>query len=95
MGNSQFSARFRAGKQIFVGNMPFSVTENQFREAFKEFGKVLEFELRKDERTGKSKGQGHILFEHPEEAKNAIRVMDQARFNDRVVLVKEDITFMD
>lgn len=73
-----------------MGNMPFSVTENQFREAFKEFGKILEFELRKDERSGKPKGQGTILFERQDEAKDAIRVMDQARFNDRVVLCKED-----
>jgi len=75
--------------------MPYSVTENQFREAFKEFGKILEFELKKDDRTGKSKGQGHILFERPEEAKDAIRVMDQAKFNDRVVLVKEDVIEFD
>ena len=67
--------------------MPFSVTENQFKEAFKEFGKVLEYELRKDDRSGKSKGQGTILFETYEEAKDAIRVMDQAKFNERVVLV--------
>lgn len=56
--------------------MPFSVTENQFREAFKEFGKILEFELRKDSVTGKSRGQGTILFEHYEEAKDAVRIMD-------------------
>ena len=31
------------------------------------------------------------MFERVEEAKDAIRVMDQAKFNDRVVLVKEDL----
>ena len=55
--------------------MPFSVTENQFRDAFKEFGKILEFEIRKDS-FGKSTGQGTLLFERHEEAKDAIRVMD-------------------
>lgn len=67
--------------------MPFSVTENQFRQAFEEFGKILEFDLRKDERTGASRGQGTILFEDFENAESAIRVMDQAKFNERTVLV--------
>jgi RNA recognition motif-containing protein len=68
--------------------MPFTVTENQFKEAFKEFGRILECVLHQE--SGKSRGQGYILFEKQEEAKETVRVMDQAKFNDRVVLVKED-----
>ena len=69
------------------------MTENQFKEAFKEFGKTLEASLVIDDHpngTGKSKGQGFILFEKQKEADEAMRVMDQAKFNDRVVLVKLD-----
>lgn len=36
--------------------MPFSVTENQFKEAFNEFGTILEFDLFKDDRSQKSRG---------------------------------------
>ena len=50
----------------------------------------MEFELYKDERSQKSRGQGIILFEHHDQAQDAVKVMDQAKFNDRVVLVKED-----
>lgn len=48
--------------------MPFSVSEGQLREAFKEFGKILEATLYIDDQpngTGKSKGQGYILFDKP------------------------------
>lgn len=44
----------------------------------------------KDDRSGKFNGRGTILFDRKEACKNAVKVMDQAKFNDRVVLVKED-----
>jgi RNA recognition motif-containing protein len=56
--------------------MPYSVTENQFKEAFKEFGKILDSEIFIDERSGQSRGQGTILFDSYEQSKQACRVMD-------------------
>lgn len=50
------------GKQIFVGNLPFSVTKTQLKEAFKDFGTILHADVPSDDR-GKSKGYGIVLFE--------------------------------
>ena len=70
--------------------MPFTVTRNQLREAFKEFGQILEVNMLKDERSGKLNRRGTILFERKLSCKNAVRVMDKAKFNDRIVWVEEE-----
>lgn len=46
-------------------------------------------EISVDDR-GKSKGYGIVCFDNKRDAEEAIRVMDQARFNDRVVNVRFD-----
>jgi len=50
------------GKQIYVGNMPYSVDKYQLREAFKEFGKIVLADVPMDER-GKSRGYGIVLYD--------------------------------
>ena len=59
-----------------MGNMPFSVTENQFKEAFREFGKILEARILTDSVTKLSRGQGTVLFEERSQAEEAAKVMD-------------------
>ena len=43
---------------------------------------------------GRSKGFGIVLFEQKDTAKEAIKVMDKAKFNDRVVTVRLDEKIM-
>jgi RNA recognition motif-containing protein len=50
------------GRQIFIGNLPFSVTKTQLKEAFKDFGSIQNAEIFYDEK-GRSKGCGVVLFE--------------------------------
>lgn len=59
------------------------------KEAFKDFGTIQHSEIFEDDK-GRSKGFGIVLFEKAKDAEEAIRVMDQAKFNDRVVHVKLD-----
>ena len=75
--------------QVFVGNLPFSVSSKQLREAFRDFGDIFSCEVVKDDR-GNSKGFGIIKFTDKKAADEAIREMDQAKFNDRFVSVRYD-----
>ncbi|CDW80438.1 single-stranded g-strand telomeric dna-binding protein [Stylonychia lemnae] len=77
------------GKKIFIGNLPYSVSKQQLKEAFKEFGDILSTEVQHDDR-GKSKGYGIVIFSDWEAADEAIKQMDQAKFNDRTVTVRLD-----
>jgi len=65
------------------------VSKNQLEQAFKEFGSIISSDVHMDER-GKSKGFGLIIFSRRDDAEEAIKQMDQARFNERVVTVRFD-----
>ncbi len=59
------------------------------KEAFKDFGTIVHCDVPMDER-GRSKGFGVVSFEERAQAEEAIQVMDQAKFNDRMVTVRFD-----
>lgn len=80
---------FAKGRQIYVGNIPFSVNRKQLEELFKEFGEIAKVDVPVDERS-KSKGYGIVCFKNKEGAEEAIWSVDKAKFNDRVVSVKLD-----
>ena len=63
------------GKAVYVGNLPFSVNNQQLREAFQDYGAILDSVIKLDSR-GKSRGWGLITFEKEEDASEAIKAMD-------------------
>lgn len=72
---------------IFIGNLPYSVNRHQLKEAFQDFGHIVDSDVPLDER-GKSKGFGVVTFSRRRDAEESIKVMDQAKFNERVVHVR-------
>ncbi|KAL4382883.1 hypothetical protein GQ457_15G024540 [Hibiscus cannabinus] len=50
-------------KKIFVGGIPTSVTEGEFKKFFLKYGKVLGHEIIRDHATNRSRGFGFILFD--------------------------------
>lgn len=80
---------FAKGRQIYVGNIPFSVNKRQLEDLFGEFGELAKVEVPVDERN-KSKGYGIVCFKAKEGAEEAIWAVDKAKFNERVVSVKLD-----
>lgn len=74
---------------MFIGNLPFSVSSQQLRSAFQEFGTLLEGGVMYDNRE-RSRGFGIVVYENKEDAEEAINQMDQAKFNDRLVSVRFD-----
>ncbi|KAF5730456.1 heterogeneous nuclear ribonucleoprotein 1 [Tripterygium wilfordii] len=53
-------------KKIFVGGIPSSVTEDEFRNFFSKHGKVVEHQIIRDHETNRSRGFGFIIFESEE-----------------------------
>ncbi len=60
---------------IYVGNLPFSTTEDDLRELFTEFGEVLSAKVIKDRETGRSRGFGFIEMSD-NSARTAITELD-------------------
>ncbi|CAL5342265.1 unnamed protein product [Camellia sinensis] len=51
-------------KKIFVGGIPTSVTEDEFKNFFSKYGKVVEHEIIRDHVTKRSRGFGFVVFDN-------------------------------
>jgi len=87
--NQKETGEKKPGFGIYVGNLPFSVTSEQLKNAFQSYGKILHCEIPVN-KNNLSKGWGIIRFETSEQAQEAIKDMNDAKFNDRQVQVRED-----
>ena len=50
-------------KKIYVGNLPFSATEEELRELFEQHGQVQSVSIITDRETGRSRGFGFVEME--------------------------------
>lgn len=74
---------------IYVGNLPYTVSEVELRELFGQFGSVVNANIIMDRDTGQSKGFGFIEMSSGEEADLAIRELDGSDFGGRNLKVNE------
>lgn len=75
-------------KSIYVGNLPWSATEEQIQELFEAYGSVLSVKLISDRETGRARGFGFVEMEDPE-ATAAIEALDNSNFGGRTLRVNE------
>ncbi|KAK1326109.1 hypothetical protein QJS10_CPA01g00811 [Acorus calamus] len=80
--------KYPPASKIFIRNLSYSTTESSLIKAFSRFGKILDFELVKDEGTKKSKGYGFIQYPCLDDAILAIEGMDHKNLDGRVVSVE-------
>jgi RNA recognition motif-containing protein len=75
-------------KKIYVGNFPYTTTEDELAELFEQYGTVHSLELIKDRETGRSRGFAFVeMDEH--EADAAITALDGMEFGERTLRVNE------
>jgi len=74
--------------KIYIGNLEWSVTEEQIKEAFSGAGTVVEVVIIKDRDTGKSKGFGFVTFDTKEAVDKAVNKFNGVALNRRNILVK-------
>jgi RNA recognition motif-containing protein len=75
--------------KLYVGNLPFTVTEEALKKAFSEFGDVEEAVIIIDRFSNRSKGFGFVTFSDDEAAKKAIAGMNEKDFEGRSLKVSE------
>ena len=74
---------------IYVGNLPYSVRNDELREAFEEFGTVDSAEVIFDRRTKRSRGYGFVEMSDNDEARDAIQALNGTNFQGRELRVDE------
>ena len=74
-------------KNLYVGNLPFTTTDEDLRAAFAAYGTVVKAQVIMDRETGRSRGFGFV--EMGDGADEAIAAMNGAQFEGRTLTVNE------
>jgi len=76
-------------KNLYVGNLSFSTTENDLRDMFAPYGNVERASLVNDRDTGRSRGFGFVEMTNVSEAAAAISALNGKETNGRPLTVNE------
>ncbi len=77
------------GKKLYVGNLPFSATDQILSDTFAQCGKVESSKIIIDRDSGRSKGFGFVEMSTEAEAQNAITQFNGADYDGRPMTVNE------
>jgi hypothetical protein len=77
------------GNKLYVGNLPYSVRDNDLEQAFSQFGSVTSAKVMMERDTGRSKGFGFVEMGSDAEAQAAINGMNGQPLGGRSVVVNE------
>ena len=77
------------GRKLYVGNLPYSVSEDSLRQAFSACGDVDSVNLIIDRDTGQSKGFGFVEMSSDSEAQKAIQDLNGTSLEGRDIKVNE------
>ena len=74
---------------IYVGNLPYSIRDDELSNLFSEFGSVKSANVIMDRASGKSKGFGFVEMDDNEEAEKAIQSLNGKDISGRELRVNE------
>jgi RNA recognition motif-containing protein len=74
---------------IYVGNLPYSVTNDVLRTTFEAHGTVSRADVIMDRDTGRSKGFGFVEMPNDQEAQAAVQALDGKELDGRALRVNE------
>lgn len=74
---------------IYVGNLPFNVTEDELRQAFESYGEVSRVNIITDRETGRPRGFAFVEMAGSDEGNAAIAGLNGSDLNGRALNVNE------
>ena len=77
------------GKNLYVGNLSFSVTSSSLEELFARFGDVRSAQVIQDRDTGRSRGFGFVEMDDDNAALSAIEALNEQEHDGRSLTVNE------
>ena len=76
-------------QKIYVGNLGFSVTNDDLKTKFEQYGNVDSAKVIMDRDSGRSKGFGFVEMSNSQEAGEAIEALNGSEFHGRAMTVNE------
>lgn len=76
-------------KNLFVGSLPYSVTNDTLGQLFSQVGPVASVNVIADKYTGRSRGFGFVEMVNEEDAKKAIETLNGHNLEGRPIAIKE------
>ncbi|MBX9830544.1 RNA-binding protein [Candidatus Babeliales bacterium] len=76
-------------RKLFVGNVGYSVTENELRDLFAQVGNVESVNIVKDKFTGNSRGFAFVEMSSSDEARQAVQDLNNKDVGGRSLKVSE------
>ena len=77
------------GAKLYVGNLPYNVTEERLQQHFSQYGAVVSARIITDKFTGRSKGFGFVEMGSDQEAEKATSALNGTDFEGRNIVVSE------
>ena len=77
------------GRRLYVGNLPYSATEDQLTELFSRAGKVDSVRVMRDMATGRARGFAFVEMASDEDAHKAISEFHEQQMEGRALVVNE------
>jgi len=77
------------GQKLYVGGLPYSLTEEQLQELFSAHGTVESARVISDKYTGQSRGFGFVDMSSSAEAQQAIKALHGSQLSGRTLIVNE------
>lgn len=77
------------GNKLYVGGLPYSVTDGRLEEIFSAHGSVQSARVISDKFTGHSRGFGFVEMGSDEEAQKAIEALNGTELEGRTLIVNE------
>jgi RNA recognition motif-containing protein len=74
---------------IYVGNLSWSMTDEDLSSLFSQYGTVISAKILKDKMNGRSKGFGFVEIDEEEAAKTAISNLHETEVQGRKLIVNE------
>jgi len=75
--------------KLYVGGLPYSVSDNQLEELFSEHGAVESARVITDRMTGRSRGFGFVEMSSQSDAEAATQSLDGSQLEGRTLVVNE------
>jgi len=77
------------GRKLYVGNLPYSASQDSLQETFSQCGTVDSVNVITDRDTGQSKGFGFVEMSSDSEAQKAIQELNGKEIDGREIKVNE------